>query len=250
MEEDGLKLKLGNNEHLVIRKYLSDNSLVESNLTSFNNFIERRMQEIVNEISDNIESDDIEIKLGKIRIDKPNVIESDGATNLLTPAEARLRNLTYSAPVFLEISIKQDGGQIETQEVEIGRIPIMVKSKACNVYNMSKEELENNYMDPYDFGGYFIVNGNERIMIMTEDLAANQPFIEENSKDRLILRLFSARGAYRIPVTIAESTDGILEVSFSRFKNIPAVVLLKALGLLKKTSKIPSVDSAIVTGIL
>ena len=232
--KDGIKLKLKRDNHLIIKKYLSENSLVESNLISFNNFIENRMQEIVNEISENINNEeDIEVTLGKIKIGKPNVIESDGSTMLVTPTEARVRNLTYSAPIFLEISIKQEG-QIENQEVEIGRIPIMVKSKVCNLYNMSKEELIKNYMDPKDPGGYFIVNGNERIMIMTEDLAANQPFMEI-IKNKPVLRLFSSRGAYRIPMTIAESNDGILEVSFSRFKNIPAVVLLKALGLTKES---------------
>nr|MBI4156877.1 DNA-directed RNA polymerase subunit B'' [Candidatus Woesearchaeota archaeon] len=228
----GIQLKLKNDDHIVIQKYLSENSLVESNLTSFNNFIEKRMQEIVDEISENIEQDEVEIKLGKIKIQKPNVIESDGSTTPMTPAEARIRNLTYSAPLFLEISIKQDG-QIENQEVEIGRMPIMVKSKPCNLCGVSKEELENNYMDPEDPGGYFIVNGNERIMIMTEDLAANQPFIE-NIKDKPTLRLFSSRGAYRIPITITESSDGVIEVSFSRFKNIPAIILMKALGMLKE----------------
>jgi len=228
----GIKLKLKGDDHFIIKKYLEDNSLVESNLTSFNNFIEHRMQDIVDEISSNIENDDIEIKLGKLKIGKPNVIEADGSTSLINPAEARLRNLTYSAPLFLEISIKQEG-QIENQEVEIGRIPVMVKSNVCNIQGMSKEDLEKNYMDPQDPGGYFIVNGNERIMIMTEDLAANHAFIEP-VKDKLTLRLFSSRGAYRIPITIVESNEGILEVSFSRFKNIPAIILMKSLGLLKE----------------
>ena len=231
--EKGVKLQLKGDDHILLQKYLSENSLVESNLTSFNNFIDRRMQEIVDEISGNIENDDgLEIKLGRIRIAKPNVIESDGSTSLITPGEARIRNLTYSTPIFLEISIKQEG-QIENQEVEIGRIPIMVKSKVCNLNGMSKEELEVNYMDPIDPGGYFIVNGNERIMVMSEDLAANQPFIEP-VKEKLTLRLFSSRGAYRIPITITESSEGIIEVSFSRFKNIPAVILMKSLGMIKE----------------
>src|SRR3989338_9640634 len=96
---NGLKLNLKNDDHVVLKKYLSENSLVESNLKSFNNFIEKRMQEIVEEISENIENEDIEIKLGKIRIASPNVIESDGSTSLITPTEARLRNLTYSSPL-------------------------------------------------------------------------------------------------------------------------------------------------------
>ena len=48
------------NDHLVVKKYLNEHSLVESNLISFNDFIENRMQEIVNEISTGIESDEFE----------------------------------------------------------------------------------------------------------------------------------------------------------------------------------------------
>ena len=125
------------NSHIIVKKYLQEHSLVESNVISFNNFIEKRMQEIVDEISDGIESEEFEIKLGKIVVGKPIVIEADGSSSFITPAEARLRNLTYSAPINLEITIKQDN-QTDSQNVEIGRIPIMVKSKACNTYGMSK----------------------------------------------------------------------------------------------------------------
>ena len=220
--------------HLLIKKYLAEHSLVESNIRSFNDFVERRMQEIVNELSSSLsKEEEIEIKLGKVRIEKPNIIESDGASHLITPTEARLRNLTYSAPVFLEISIKQ-GSQFEIHDVEIGRIPIIVKSKICNTYGMSKQQLEEDFIDPLDPGGYFMVNGNERVMVMTEDLAENQPFIEK-SKNGIMLRLFSKKGSYRIPIKITETNDGIIEVSFSRFKNIPAIILLKALGLTKES---------------
>ena len=231
--EKDINKKKQQEKHLLIKNYLQGHSLVESNIISFNNFIEERMQQIVNELNENLSKEDIEIKLGRIRIEKPNIIEADGSQKLITPAEARLRNLTYSAPIFLEITIKQ-GGQIESHDVEIGRIPIIIKSKVCNIYGMSKEELEKSYIDPLDPGGYFIINGNERVMVMTEDLAANQPFIE-NSRGRLMLRLFSQRGSYRIPMSISETNDGILEISFSRFRNIPAIVMLKALDLVKES---------------
>ncbi|PIN94065.1 DNA-directed RNA polymerase subunit B [Candidatus Pacearchaeota archaeon CG10_big_fil_rev_8_21_14_0_10_35_13] len=222
------------NKHIVMKKYLSQHSLVESNIVSFNNFIDKRMQEIVNEISENTNSDDeFEIKLGKISVEKPNIIEADGSISYLTPTEARLRNLTYSAPVFLEISVKQ-GGQVENHNFEIGRIPIIVKSKICNVHGLTKGDFESAYMDPLDPGGYFIINGNERVIVMIEDLAPNQPFIG-TTRGKLILRLFSLRGSYRIPVSITETNEGILETNFSRFKNIPTIVLLKALGLTKES---------------
>jgi len=219
-------------KHLIVEKYLKEHSLIESNILSFNNFIDTRMQQIVDDLNESLSNEEIEIKLGRIRVENPNVIEADGSISLITPTEARLRDLTYSAPIFLEITIKQ-GQQTESHDVEIGRIPVMVKSKICNTYGMSKEELEKNYIDPLSPGGYFIINGNERVMVLTEDLAANQTFIE-NKKDQVMLRLFSQRGAYRIPVSIVETKEGIIEVSFSRFKNMPAVILLKALGMTRE----------------
>jgi DNA-directed RNA polymerase subunit B len=219
--------------HLIVKNYLKEHSLVESNIISFNNFIDKRLQEIVNEISETITNDEFEINLGKIQVGKPKVVEADGSSSLITPTEAQLRNLTYSAPITLELTVKKDG-QIDSEVVEIGKIPIMVKSKACNTVGMSKEELIQNYDDPLDPGGYFIIKGNERVMIMAEDLAENQPFIENNKKGDLTLKLFSLKGTYRIPVTITENKEGIINVSFSRFKDIPAVVLLKAFGLTKE----------------
>ena len=220
-------------KHVLVKKYLAEHSLVESNIFSFNNFIEHKMQQIVSDLSVSMSKDeDIEINLGKIRIGKPNVIEADGSQKNIMPTEARIRNLTYSAPLYLEITVKQ-GNQTESHDVEIGRIPILVRSKICNTFGLGKEELEKEGMDPLDPGGYFIVNGNERVMVMTEDLASNQPFIEK-SRGKHMLRLFSQRGAYKIPVSISETGEGILEISFSRFKNIPAMIMLKALGMAKE----------------
>jgi DNA-directed RNA polymerase subunit B len=223
---------MGTQNNLLVKKYLEQHSLVESNLLSFNDFVQHKMQQIVNDMNETINNEEVEIRLGKIRFEKPNIIEADGSTSIITPSIARLRNLTYSAPVFLEITVKYKD-QADTSEVEIGRIPIMVKSAACSTFSMTKEQLVQNYMDPLDHGGYFIVNGNERVMVMSEDLAANQPFIEEG-RFGLMLRIFSQRGAYRIPTTVSETNDGLLELSFSRLKNIPLILVLKALGMTKE----------------
>jgi DNA-directed RNA polymerase subunit B len=223
------------NEHILVKKYLKEHSLVESNITSYNNFINHRMQEIVNELNETIPHEESEIKLGKIKVERPNIIEADGSSHLIKPAEARIRGLTYSAPISLEITIKQEG-QLESHDVEIGRIPVIVKSDVCNLSSMEKPELIENYIDPLDPGGYFIINGNERVIVMAEDLAENQPFIEKNkTKKTTMLRLFSKRGSYRIPISIIDTNEGIVEVSFSRFKNIPIIVILKALGLTKES---------------
>jgi len=181
------------NNHIIVKEYLKRHSLVESNIISFNNFIEKRMQEIVDEISETITNEDFEIILGKIKVEKPMVVEADGSASLIMPSEAKLRSLTYSSPVTLEITVKKDE-QVDSETVEIGRIPIMVRSKGCNTTGMNDEQLVENYIDALDSGGYFIIKGNERVMIMAEDLAENQPFVETDSRGRLILKMFSSKG--------------------------------------------------------
>jgi len=220
-------------EEVLVKKFLQEHSIVESNILSFNDFINNKMKSIVAEMNQVLPVEDIKIELGKIRVEKPNIIEADGSTKEIMPTEARLRNLTYSAPVYLEINVKREGESPELNEVEIGRIPIMVRSNRCHLHNFPKEKLIENFIDPADPGGYFIINGNERILVMIEDLAPNLPFIEPESKGKKMLRLFSQRGAYRIPTSITENSEGILEASFSRFKGIPAIVLIKALGITK-----------------
>lgn len=222
------------NNHIIVKNYLQNHSLVESNIVSFNDFIDHRMQEIVDEVNESIDSDEFEIILGKIEVGKPQITEADGSSSLIKPAEARLRKFTYSAPITMELTVKKDG-QTDSEIVELGKIPIMIKSKACNTNGMSKEELIANYNDPKDPGGYFIIKGNERVMIMAEDLAENQIVVEPGKDGNLALKMFSLKGTYRIPILLNEGKEGLFNISFSRFKDLPAVILLKALGLTKES---------------
>ncbi len=240
MSFTGLSSKMVKKENLLVEKYLKQHSLVESNILSFNDFINNKVQQIVNEINESLDNEDIEIKIGKVTVGKPNIVESDGSSSILTPIVAKLRNLTYSAPIYVDLSVKY-GDQTDDAEVEIGRIPIMVRSAACTTYGMSKDELKANYMDPLEPGGYFVINGNERVIVMSEDLAPNHPFIDEG-RHGLTLRIFSQRGSYRIPNTISETNEGILELTFSRLKNIPLIVLLKALGMTKESEIAKNID--------
>ena len=118
-KEDKVEEK-AEDKHLLVKKYLQQHSLVESNILSFNDFINTKLQEIVNSINDDISRDEIELWLGKISVGKPRIIEADGSRRDVLPIEARLRKATYSAPVYLEIRV----GNNEFSTVEIGKIPI------------------------------------------------------------------------------------------------------------------------------
>lgn len=100
----------------VISAFFREKGLVSQQLDSFDEFIHTSIQELVWEDSTLIleqpaqhitETDNInrkyEIKFGKIFLSRPTMTESDGTTTQMFPQEARLRNLTYAAPLFVEM---------------------------------------------------------------------------------------------------------------------------------------------------
>ncbi len=228
-------------KNLLITKYFEEHSLIESNIASFNKFIEFELQKTIDEIGDIIPTilpadvQEFKIKLEKIWIEKPQITEADGSKRNIYPVEARLRNLTYSAPIFLEVSAYVDGIQRESFVSQIGKIPIMLKSKYCHLHKLSKDELVEHGEDAYDPGGYFIINGNERVIITVEDLLPNKVFFQTLTigPTKYAAKIFSQRGAYSIPHVMELMKDSIIYLSFTKLKRVPIMTIIKALGLTK-----------------
>ncbi len=226
------------NYKILISKFFREQSLVDSNLESFNNFIEKELQNILNEnkeiiptiIPHNVE--DYKIKLDRIWITKPEITEADGSKRKIYPMEARLRKITYSAPCFIDVSAHINGVQRETLTTQIGNIPIMLKSNFCHLNKASREELIQHGEDPDDPGGYFIINGTEKVLISVEDLAANKFIISKEDKG-FSGKVFSESGSFKIPHTIEKAKDGVYYLTFTRVTQVPIVVVLKALGMTK-----------------
>ncbi len=237
---------------IIIQKYFEENNFVNSNIESFNNFIENELQEIIKEnreveptiIPHNI--DEFKIKLDKIRVIRPEITEADGSKRPIYPIEARLRKITYSAPIYLEVSAHINGVQRENFTTQIGSMPIMLKSKNCHLHKLSREELIKRGEDPDDLGGYFIINGTEKVLISIEDLAANKMLVEEESVgvSEFVGKLFSEKGSFKIPHTMEKMKDGIFYLTFTRVKRVPVVILLKSLGLLKDEEIMKSISKS------
>ncbi len=227
------------NRSILIKKYFEDKKFVDSNIQSFNNFLAEGMQKVIEEnkeaepaiIPHNIEK--FKIRFGRLTIGKPEITEADGSKRPIYPMEARLRKLSYNAPIYLEVSTYINDVQRENFITEIGRMPIMLKSKHCHLQGMSREDLIKKGEDPTEPGGYFIINGTEKVIVNIEDLSANNFLVNSSAPGSFSGTFFAAQGSYKIPHSFEKKKDGIFYISFSRVKDMPIVIILKALGLAK-----------------
>lgn len=224
----------------LLELYLTENKIVKQHLDSYNRFMEHSMQEIVDNvkiIEPNIPH--YKLKLGKVWVEKPLVIESDSATRAILPMESRQRNLTYSGRIYLEITPVINDIERKTSNAYIGDIPIMIRSKGCYTDGMSRGELIKAGEDPNDPGGYMVINGTERVLVGIEDLAANRIMTTREKGGAVTTsKVFSTRAGFRSRCAVNRNNDGIWEVEFPAAPaKLPLVLVLRALGV-KKDSDI------------
>ncbi|KAJ3013655.1 UNVERIFIED_CONTAM: DNA-dependent RNA polymerase II, partial [Siphonaria sp. JEL0065] len=188
----------------VISAFFNEKGLVRQQLDSFNEFIQNTMQEIVAEngqlvVQTNPQysggDDDgakrYSIEFGQVYLAKPVRREGDGVTEPLYPQQARLRNLTYAAPLYVDVSmnvrraiIADDGEQewvlegngMAPTRTHIGDMPIMLKSDFCTLSECDNEKLYELGECTYDQGGYFVINGSEKVLIGQERMASNHVY--------------------------------------------------------------------------
>jgi len=182
--------------------------LVKHQLESYNYFVNNQIQQTIEMfnplliVSDhdyikehNLHRLEIEITFENFSIYRPQIYENNGSTKIMFPQEARLRNISYSSAMTIDLNIKytvRNGEnyknvlnyQKKIKNVHIGKLPIMLKSDLCvlNQYkHLDHNETGECYMDP---GGYFIINGSEKTCISQERAAENQIYcfnIEKNN---------------------------------------------------------------------
>lgn len=223
----------------ILKAYFKENSIVESQVQSYNYFIEKGLKDIImnfdrNSIPEYLLDvyDEVNLKIEGVRLGEPVHIEVDGSITNLTPNMARMRGLTYSAPLFLTVSTLI-GSQKDEFEVQIAKMPIMLKSNKCILSTKTEQELIKVGEDPSEPGGYFIINGTEKVVVLIEDLALNKFFIDEINTIEPVGRMFSERGVYKSLQEIKRLKDGSFVYTFGNFKNLPIFLLIKALGIVK-----------------
>ena len=232
----------------LVDSFFDKYDIVDHHIKSYNDFVDKRIQNII-DITEPItithgEGEDEEsytLITGKIRIEKPFTKEADGSKSEIFPTEARLRNLNYSAHMFLEMALKDNNSdeEPELEEVYIGELPLMLKSSKCHLHGLSDEKLVERGEDPKDPGGYFIVNGSERAVVTMEEIAPNKIILEriDEIEDRHAKAIVtSIKSGFRARITLEykkpRKSGVFLRISFPYVPGeIPLVILLRALGL-------------------
>nr|ABZ08535.1 putative RNA polymerase Rpb2, domain 6 [uncultured marine crenarchaeote HF4000_APKG3E18] len=227
------------NKHwAIIQDILSREGIARQHLTSFDEFLTKGLQEIINEI-DHIDIENAEypyrIKLGRIQFKQPRMMELDGSVTHITPAEARLRNVSYVAPLMMEASVIEDGKTLESRFLHIGDIPVMVKSDGCILRSFTNQKLIDHAEDPEDPGGYFIINGSERVIVGLEDLSYNKIIVDADKiggKKVFKAKVYSSIVGYRAKLELVLKEDGLIVARIPGSPvDIPIITLVRALGL-------------------
>jgi DNA-directed RNA polymerase beta subunit len=195
------------------------------------------------------------------------IIYEDGCPKLITPYDARMRNLTYETHIFADILVcitskdgdKQNVENYPFKNVAVGSIPIMLHSDICILKNQGSSILRKLGECPYDTGGYFIIDGKEKVIIAQEKIVTNKLFVSalKDDKDfshKGIIRCVADKGNLqptnvqfyfvRNPIRVDgdtnvenvsgkyENSKGAIYVSIPSFKEkIPLFILFRAIGV-------------------
>jgi len=200
---------------------------------------------------------EVNMEFQNISIRKPTIFENNGSVQPMMPNDARLRNLTYSAPLYVDVKVTttyfdntKGMNVIKTRvfpNVHLGKIPVMVGSNYCLL-------RDQRYIHPSkvgecaeDPGGYFIVQGGERVIISQERMSENRPFVFRNNrniaKEMEVIEVKSIgptneqvpkSNTVKIVYHPKNPLILLLRCSIPRIKtDIPLFILFRALGLQK-----------------
>ena len=240
----------------------NNNYLTKHHLDSFNDFINNKIplifrqynpQILYKELNKDTKQYKYETKVyyggkagDKIYIAKPIIHDANGKRQMY-PNEARLRNLTYGSNIFCDIEIEYfvDGDLIERtfEQINLGKIPIMLQSNLCVLSDATNEMKKEMGECPFDQGGYFVIDGQEKVCVSHERKAENKLYIVEAAEDYIEYSAQiksipddSFKYARTTVVNLLHSKDtavsGPIMVRLPMMnKQIPLFVLFRALGI-------------------
>ncbi|KPI41917.1 DNA-directed RNA polymerase III subunit RPC2 [Cyphellophora attinorum] len=211
--------------------FLKVKGLIHQHIDSFNHFVEVELKKIIDDIDPNFY-----IKYLNIYVGKPSRYDEqyygDGRESTVSPNECRLRDLTYAAPILVDVQYPKGNQIFRRKGMTIGRLPIMLRSSRCILSGKTEAEQVDLQECPLDPGGYFIVNGTEKVILMQEQLSKNRIIVETEPKKGLITASCTSSTHARKSKTYVSLRKGLITMNHNILQEpIPICVLLKAMGV-------------------
>ncbi|AEO71453.1 uncharacterized protein THITE_2123824 [Thermothielavioides terrestris NRRL 8126] len=144
--------------------------------------------------------------------------------------ECRLRDMTYAAPVVVDIAYSRDRKKIIRRDIPLCRIPVMLKSAKCCLSGATNAQMEIMNECPLDPGGYFIINGTEKVILIQEQLSKNRVIVEADDKGGVSASVTSSTHERKSKTYVILKKDRIALNHNVLVEPIPIVIVLKALG--------------------
>jgi DNA-directed RNA polymerase beta subunit len=171
---------------------------------------------------------------------------TDNDDEMMFPINARTRNMTYSARLVATITQVQEVIDVATKEVTrniigqpeyeypIAIIPIMVRSKYCS---LNIKRGENKSECKYDPGGYFIINGSEKVVMSLERMVDNKPLVFTKKDSNALIYSVQCNSKSNIEsnmtqiISIRMKKDKLMTIRVPILNEIPVFILFRALGV-------------------
>ena len=187
---------------------------MKQHIDSFNYFVDVDIKSILK--ANNKVTSDVDprfwLKYTDISVGFPDRTDPDAIDKTVTPHECRLRDTTYSAPIYVTIQYTRGKKIVKRPNVCIGRLPIMLRSNKCVLAGRSEAMLARMIECPLDPGGYFIVKGTEKVILVQEQL----------SKNRIIVEIDPAK--HIVQASCTSCVPGSNKVSFPKVPHYVCVV--------------------------
>ncbi|AET41578.1 DNA-directed RNA polymerase III core subunit RET1 Ecym_8300 [Eremothecium cymbalariae DBVPG len=211
--------------------FLKVKGLVKQHLDSFNYFVDVDLKKIIkaNEMVLSDVDPEFYLKYVDIRVGQRS---NSSRIDMLPPHECRLRDMTYSAPIYVDIEYTRGRLIVLHKDVEIGKMPIMLRSNKCILNGASEETMAKLNECPLDPGGYFIVNGTEKVILVQEQLSKNRIIVEADEKKSIVQASVTSSTHERKSKTyVVTKNEKIYLKHNSISEEVPIVIVLKACGV-------------------
>ncbi|KAI0124940.1 hypothetical protein BJ170DRAFT_482699 [Xylariales sp. AK1849] len=215
--------------------FLKVKGLVKQHIDSYNFFVDREIKEII-KANRTVRSDvtgSFFIEFLDIRVELPDRADFNEyrVANEISPMECRLRDMTYSAKILVDIAYPREKVRVVRRNVELARMPVMLRSNKCRLYGANNAQMELMNECPLDPGGYFIINGTEKVILVQEQLSKNRVIVEADDKNNIISASVTSSTHERKSKTyVTLKKDRIQLVHNVLVEPLPIIIVLKALG--------------------